>query len=615
MDYEAAIAGFLRKSADYFLTPTFTAVHIMTIFKWAAPAAACAMLVACAQQPARSPAAGTVPPAQSEAKPQPKVVVARPAPRKPPLPKRELTEPLMFKMMLAEIALQRGQPQVAVSTYVELARETKDPRIAQRATEVAWNARLVPAALEAAGIWLQADPDSTQARQIIAALLVNQAQLAEAQPHLEQWIAADPANAGQSFLQLASLLARHKDKAAVSKLMQALAKPYPEVPEARLAVAQAAWNAGEHELSLAETRAALKLRPDWELAALFQAQVLQRRANAEALQFLEDYLKAHPQAKDVRLNYARLLVNEKKFVEARKQFEVLLGEFPQNADVTMAVALLAIQTNDYDTAETQLKRALEIDYKDPDAVRFYLGQVNEERKHFDEALEWYGSVGQGEHYVNAQSRYAGVLAKQGRLGEARKYLQNLSPQNTQQRVQFTQAEAQLLREANEYQQAFDLLGRALEKLPDTPDLLYDHAMVAEKVNRIDVLESNLKKLIALQPEHAHAYNALGYTLADRNERLPEARTLIEKALKLAPDDPFILDSMGWVLYRMGQNKEGLGYLQRAFSLRPDPEIAAHLGEVLWADGQRDQAQKVLSDMLRDHPKNEVLQNALKRLVP
>ncbi len=576
---------------------------------------ACALLAACAQQSTPRPETAATPPVRSESPPQPKVAVARPAPRKPPLPAQELTEPILFKLMLAEVAAQRGQTNVAVPAYLELARETRDPRVARRATELAWNARSVSAALEAAGIWLQADPQSTQAREIMVVLLLNQAQLAEAQPHIEKWIAADPAHTGRSFLQLSSLLGRHKDKEAAARLMQALAQPYPEVPEARLAVAQAAWNADEQQLALDEARAALKLRPDWELAALFQAQVLQRRSSAEALQYLDGYLKAHPQAKDARLNYARLLVNEKKFDAAREQFEVLLREHPENADVTMAVALLAMQVKDYDAAETQLKRALEINYKDADAVRFYLGQLDEERKRFDEALKWYSSIGQGEHYINAQARYAGVLAKQGRLADARRHLQQVNPQNNQQRVQLTQAEAQLLREANQYQQAFELLGEALEKLPGTPDLLYDHAMAAEKINRIDVLESNLRQLIKIQPDNAHAYNALGYTLADRNERLPEARELIETALRLAPDDPFIMDSMGWVLYRLGLYKEGIDYLQRAFALRPDPEIAAHLGELLWAGGQRDQARKIWAEVLKDHPKNEVLQKTVKRFVP
>ncbi|MGQ0522944.1 MAG: tetratricopeptide repeat protein [Betaproteobacteria bacterium] len=574
----------------------------------------CTVLAACAQQPI-APDAGGASPAQAKgaAKPQAKTA-AKPAPPKLQLPTHELTEQLMMKLMLAEVAVQRGQPQVAVPAYLDLARETRDPRVAQRATEIAWNARFIDSAIEAAGIWLQADPQSQQARQVLAALLVNQAQLANALPHLEKWLRADEARVGQSFLQITSLLARHKDRKAVLELMQGLASSYREVPEARFAVAQAAWNAENAELALNEVRAALRLRPDWEIAALFQAQILQRRSAAEALTYLAGYLKQHPQAKDARLSYARMLVADKQLPEARTQFEVLLAEFPDNAEVTMAVALLALQLNDYDAAETQLKRALEKNYKDPDAVRLYLGQVNEERKRYDEALKWYGAVGAGEQHINAQARYAGILAKQGRLADARKHLQQVSPRNTQQRVQLTQAEAQLLREATAYQDAFDLLGRALEKLPDSHELLYDHAMAAEKVNRLDVLEANLRKLITLRPDHAHAHNALGYTFADRNERLDEARQLIETALKLAPEDPFIMDSMGWVLYRQGQIAQALDYLKRAHALRPDPEIAAHLGELLWVSGQRDEARKLWSSVQKEHPNNEVLQNTVNRFL-
>jgi tetratricopeptide (TPR) repeat protein len=577
---------------------------------------ACLALFACAQPPQR-PDGSVQAPAKSEGKPPPRVVIAKPEPRKPPLPAVDLSEDLLFKMMLAEVAVQRGQPHIAVQAYLELARETRDPRVAQRATEVAWNARFTSAALEAAGIWLQADPGSAQARQIIAALLVNQQQLAEAQPHLERWLAADRSNIGAAFLQLNTLLARHKDKAAVLRLMQALAKPYATVPEARLSVAQAALNANQPQIAVDESRAALELKPDWETAALFVAQSLQRRTgnDEEATRFLGDYLQSHPKSRDVRLNYARLLANAKNYPEARKQFEVLVTEYPQNADVAMAVALLAVQSNDYEAADTHLKRVLELNYKEPDVVRYYLGQLAEERKRLDEALKWYGDVTGGDQYVNAQARYAGILAKQGKLTEARQHLQKATARNNLQRVQLTQAEAQLLREASQHQDAFDLLGRALEQMPNTPDLLYDHAMAAEKVDRLDILESNLKTLIKLRPDHAHAYNALGYTLADRNQRIEEAHGFIETALKLSPEDPFIMDSMGWVLYRMGRGKEGLGYLQKAFKLRPDAEIAAHLGEVLWALGQHDEARKILGTALKDHPNNEVLQGTLKRLVP
>jgi tetratricopeptide (TPR) repeat protein len=575
-------------------------------------------LAACAQQPVHPQAEPSAQPEQPAAAaplpaPKPRVVV-RPNVPQPELPAQAMSQAVLFKLLLAEIALQRGQNNVAVQSFLELTKETRDPRIAQRATEVALNARFFGAALETAGIWLAADPQSQQARQILAALLVNQARLADAEPHLEKWLAADKDHVGNGFMQLNPILARHPDKAAVLQLTQNLAKPYAAVPEAHYSVAQAAIAAGQTPLALAEIRAALKLRADWEQAALFQGQVLQRTSNADALAYYQSYLKTNPRAMEVRLSFARLLVTDKKYTEARNEFQALLKEFPDNADVTMAVALLSLQLNDFDQAETQLKHALETDYKDPDAVRFYLGQVNEERKRPDDALRWYSSVTGGDQYVPSRARYAGILAKQGKLGDARTYLQQAG-RNGPERVQFTQAEAQLLRDANDYRAAFDLLGQAIAKNPNSPDLLYDQAMAAEKVERFDVLESNLRKVIQLKPDYAHAYNALGYTFADRNTRLDEAYALVEQALKLAPDDPFIMDSMGWVLFRMSQNDAAITFLQRAFEIRPDAEIAAHLGEVLWAAGRQDEAKKVWASALKDNPANELLSSTVKKFSP
>jgi len=208
-----------------------------------------------------------------------------------------------------------------------------------------------------------------------------------------------------------------------------------------------------------------------------------------------------------------------------------------------------------------------------------------------------------------------VLAKQGRLPEARKYLQEAAEGSPSMRLQLLQAEAQLLRDAGDYRGTYELLGEALAKNPESPDLLYEHAMAAEKLDRLEEMERNLRKLIALRPDHAHAYNALGYSLADRNIRLQESYELIEKGLKLAPNDPFIMDSMGWVLYRMGRHAEALEQLERAYKIRPDAEIAAHLGEVLWVMGRQDEARRLWTDSLKEHPGNEVLQATVKRLAP
>ena len=530
-------------------------------------------------------------------------------------PATELSPELLYKIMLAEIAVQRGWPQTAVEALLDAARETLDPRLAQRATEIAWNARMQKEALEAAGLWLKGDPTSQRARQVVAALLVNQEPLSDARGALEQWLSADSPNVGRNFMQLGQRLAQHKNKQAVFELLRALSRPYRGDATVRLAVAQAAWNAEDLDTSLAEARAALALKPDFELAALFQAQALRRRSNDEAIRYLGDYLDKFPKAHDARLTYARLLAGEKRRAEARTQFEVLVQQTPKNPDIAMAVGLMALQAGDHDAAQKYMQAALAAGHKEPDSIWLFLGQIHEERKNYDEALKWYAGVTSGERYMNAQARYANVLLKQGQLKAARAHLQAIKPRDEAQRIQLVQAEANLLREARAYGDAYDLLGKTLEGAPNSVDLLYEQAMIAEKLDRVDVMERNLRKVIEIQPDHAHAYNALGYSFADRNQRLPEARKLIEKAIELSPQDGYIIDSLGWVLFRMGQTREAIVQLRRAYELRPEAEVGAHLGEALWVDGQREAAQKIWSGFLEEKPLNETLESTLKRLAP
>jgi Flp pilus assembly protein TadD len=248
-------------------------------------------------------------------------------------------------------------------------------------------------------------------------------------------------------------------------------------------------------------------------------------------------------------------------------------------------------------------------------VRLYLGQIAEERKQFDDALRWYAEVAPGEQYLAAQLRIAQLLAKQGKLDAGRRHLQEARTEGSASRIQLLLAESQLLRDAGKTGEAYELLADNLATQPEQPELLYESALLAEKLGRHDVLEANLRKLIRIKPDHAHAYNALGYSFAERNQRLGEAEQLIVKALELAPDDPFIIDSMGWVLFRKGDNAGALTQLQRAYSIRPDPEIAAHLGEVLWTLGRRDEAKRTWQEAAKAHPGNDVLAEVIKRFSP
>ena len=527
-------------------------------------------------------------------------------------PKQPLTPDLLFKFLVAEVAGQRGAIGIAQSTYLDLARQTRDPRVARRAAEVSMFARNQSGALEATQLWADAEPASERARQTLAALLLNEGKLAEAEPLLRDMLKQDSAN---GFLHLSALMGKTRDTQAAQALVERLAVDYPGLPEARFAVAQAAASAGRFEQAIDALKQADSLRPGWEPAALLRAQVLAKTSRADALAFMREFLTVHAGARDVRLAYARTLVNASQFPEAHAEFTRLTQDFPRNAEVSFAAGLLSLQMGDVAAARALLTQTLEYSPREPDAVYYYLGQTAEQMKQPEEAAAAYAQVQSGNYLVSARARQAALLARADKLDAALAMLAGTVGENEAQNVRLVQARAELLRQAKRHADEFAALDEGLKRFPESPDLLYDRAMAAEKIDRLDVLESDLRRVMVLRPDDAQAYNALGYTLADRTNRLPEALVLIERALTLAPEDPFILDSMGWAQFRSGNLPRAQDYLERAFKLRPDPEIAAHLGEVLWVRGQRDEAGRVWQSSLQTHPQNEVLLETLRRLKP
>src|SRR5512139_69712 len=577
------------------------------------PLCAALLLVTACSQPgvkASQPAATEThaqQPAEAEADPAAEEARAEAA-----LPKQPLTPDILFKFLVAEVAGQRGAIGLAQSTYLDLARQTQDPRIARRAAEVSMFARDQAGALEATRLWAAGEQDSERAQQTLAALLLNEGRLAEAEPILRTLLKEDSAN---GFLHLSALMGKMRDSQAALELVERLAADYPALPEARFAVAQAAASGGRFEKAVAALQQADSLRPGWEPAALLRAQILGKTSNAEAIRFMRDFLTAHPGASEVRLAYARTLVNANQFSEARAEFTRLTGDFPRNAEISFAAGLLSLQMGDLGAAQDLLTRTLEYGPRDPDTVRYYLGQVAEQMKQPEAATAQYAAVGAGNYPVPARARQAALLAGSGKLAEARALLASTVGENDAQNVQLVQAQSELLREGGEHAAAFGVLSEGIKRFPDSAELLYDRAMVAEKLDKLDVLEADLRRVIVLRPGDAQAYNALGYTLADRTGRLAEAVVLLDKALALAPEDPFILDSEGWAQYRSGNLTKAQEFLERAYNARPDPEIAAHLGEVLWARGRRDEAGKLWQSSLQSHPQNEVLLETLRRLKP
>jgi tetratricopeptide (TPR) repeat protein len=530
------------------------------------------------------------------------------------LPSVALTPRLLYFFLLAEISGQRGQLANSAELYRDLARETRDPRIARRATELALHGRRTDMALEAARVWLEVEPESAQARQTLISLLAAQGRYDELLSVVTVMLSVEPQNVGHNLLRLSRLLARGGDRQAIRMLVDTVTDPYLQLPEAHYARALAAFEARDMAAANRAIVRALDLKPDWEAAILFRVQLIENRT--EALAVLGAFIAVNPQAREVRLVYARALVGEKRYAEARREFAVLLeqgaNEPEKNGDVIFAVAVLSLQLNDAAQAEKQLHRLVDIGHAEADKARFYLGQIAEEGKRWDEALQWFAQVGHGEHYLTARLHAASVLAKQDKLDLARRQLSEAEAATPKERVQLLIGEAQILREAGRIPEAHAVLVAGLVQQPDQPELLYEIALLAEKMGRTDELEARLRRLIELRPDHAHALNALGYSLAERNVRLGEARELIERALQLAPNDPFILDSKGWVLFRQGEAQAALDVLNTAFGIRPDPEIAAHIGEVLWSIGRQAEARQAWEKAQRDNPASETLADTIKR---
>jgi tetratricopeptide (TPR) repeat protein len=373
--------------------------------------------------------------------------------------------------------------------------------------------------------------------------------------------------------------------------------------------------ADNQTLALQETRRARTLRPDWDRAVLFEAKILLHDQPTQALNLLKNHLDRYPTQREVKLFYARALLEQKDYSAARAQFRQLLAANPESSEMAFAIALLSLQLGELDLAEKELQETLALGQKDTDTVHYYLGQLSEEKKDDAAALSHYRLVQDGEHLFASRLREAYLLNQMGKLNEAREILKSAPAASNQQRVTAILIEAQMLRDANNNSEYYQVVSDALDKLPNHPQLLYELAMAAEKLGKTDIFEKTLRKLIQLSPDHAHAYNALGYSFLERNERIEEAVQLVEKAHQLAPDDPSITDSVGWGYYRAGKLEQSIEFLTRAFKANPDPEIAAHLGEVLWVKGQTADAQKVWETALKAHPDNKLLQATIKKFIP
>jgi len=519
---------------------------------------------------------------------------------------------LVFRLLLAEIASQRGELNLASELFLDLAKQTDSALLAERATRLTGLTRNGTIALEASKVWNELNKDSNDAQQALSEILIANNKLGEAKPILQKLLLKEKTRAS-GFLYLNSMLSRVSDKKAVLILVADLAQPYPKLAEAHFAVVHAAWIAKDQKIYEKELTAINQIKPDWEMPILFKGQILAQENPEEALNFYSNFLNKYPKSNDVRLEYAKLLTNGRKFNEAKNEFIKLVGAANSSAEITIAVGLLSIELEDYDLAEKYFLQSLKRNPKDKDQIYIYLAKIADKKNQGDAAIVWLKKVSSGNHFIESKLIIAEVIAKKESIDKALVFLNTINSNSLDEKLSILQLKIFLLTRSNRHQEAFQLMQNEATNFAQSPEFKFDYALLADKLNKYDLMERLLREAIKIKPDYAVAYNALGYSFADRNINLEDAKKYIEVALSISPSNHYILDSMGWLYFRLGKLDLALSFIQKAYDVQPDPEIAAHLGEILWAQGKKKESNDVLELSLQSFPDNEVLKEAFRRL--
>jgi len=545
------------------------------------------------------------------AKPETAASTARPSSAQ----QEPLTQELLYDILLGEIAGQRGRLDVSAPAYLEAALNSNDPRVSERAVQIATFGRQYDIALKAARHWLELDSNNVEARKVVTALALKLGDTDEVIAQLDRIIATS-ATPQEGFQLATVVLAQHADKTTALAAIEKLAARYPDNVDARLAVCRIAILAENLDRAQTAVDEALRLQPDSSQALVLKSQILIRQGNKpQALQVLEQAVARQPQSPELRLAYGRMLLDAGNLEGSREEFRAVVNLSPDNVDAIYSLALLELETGQLESGEQHLKQLLNVEDR-RQSVYYYLGYAAQQRGKVEEALEWYGKVEEGDEYwTQARLRMAKLLAGEGRLDEVREEMRSLRRNNPENAVEYYLIEGQVLSDLALYQEAFALYDEALKNNPQDQDLLYAQALVAESLDRVEDAERYMRQILEQDPDNVKTLNALGYTLADRTRRYDEARQYIEKAYAQKPDDPAIIDSMGWVQYRLGNLEEARRYLQQAYDMTGDGEIGAHLGEVLWMQGDKAGARRVWQESLKNAPDDPVLKGVINRFTP
>lgn len=518
----------------------------------------------------------------------------------------------LYSLLVAEMAGQRQRYDISLYHYMEQARSTRDPAVAERAARIAQFVGSTPHAIEALAIWLQEDPHNPAAHQAAAQLLMEQGQYEQALQHLEQLQQLAGISQYDYLAANASHLAPEQQQAVLAHL-QELQQEQPDNASLWYAVAIMHQHLGQYADALDAINRTLKINPALLSASLQKARILVLlQRHDQALSWLQSVRKEYPQHKGIQVLQARILLEQRKMPEALQAFRDLHDSFPEDSAILLSLALLEEESGEREQAREHFYQLL-ASQSHLNEAHFYLGRIADDEGRYDDAIHHFGQVDNGREFLPAQLKAATLTAEVHGLAAAREFLLEQRNRFPRYRVELVRIEIELLSASEQYPEAMVLLNDILEQMPEHIDLLYTRAMLAERMNNLVLLEKDLRTIIDIQPEHAEALNALGYALADRTERWADALPLIQRAIAITPDNPAVIDSLGWVYFRMGDLDQALPLLERAFGLMQDHEIAAHLGEVLWLTGESQRAMEVWHQGFAQTPDSDIIRRTLERL--
>ena len=528
--------------------------------------------------------------------------------------KTSIDPDVLFMLLTAELAGQRGQYDIALEGYMEAAKRVNDPRFAERAAMIALYMKDSNKTNEAVALWLRQDAKNQTARKIAALSALRAGNKQAAVEHLNVLLKVDPAGFENAVLELANVLQKDGKAPIVYDTLEVLSLQHPDQAEIYFMQSLLAMQMKDKNLAEKKIQQALKVHPDWDKALIFQAQIAVFSGDFNtAKSLLKEASNKYPENNKIKKLFAQVLIKTEEYQEAGEVYQGIISADPKDFESQFALGLIYLQLEQDEQAEDIFKKLLEQpEWKDQ--ASFYLGKIEEKRGHTKKALVWFDKVTDGPLVFESSLSAISLLAKDKQFNEATSRLSTLQTRFPKQKLRILLVQAELYSQQKQYEQAFNLLTKALADSPDQKELLYTRALMAERVDRPDIVEADLKKILVKEPDNVEALNALGYTLLSKPGRYVEAEKYLQHALRLQPNEAVVIDSYGWLQFKLGNNEKALEYLQQAYEKQQENEIAAHLAEVLWALGRKDEARELFNKAIKDAPEDEYLLDFQRRIL-